>query len=153
MEQFAWAAGFFDGEGCVQLYKRIRHDDWVDWQLMVTAVNTDIRPLVRMKALFGGSIQPMQKAGNKHGYLPSWAWMPSHAKAAKSLEMMLPWLTVKREQAELALQSRKYIQPHKRQRSQENRDALDLIRVQLSTLKKQPVGLAGLSVPPTGREN
>ena len=104
-ESLAWAAGFFDGEGCVLLVTRTR-GRCTEVRLQITAVNTDIRPLHRFRELFGGSIQVVQHPGNKHGYKPSWAWVAAHRIAENALQAMLPWLLVKREQAIIALLAR-----------------------------------------------
>jgi len=104
-ESLAWTAGFFDGEGCIQLVTRTR-GRCTEVRLQITAANTDIRSLQRFKDLFGGSIQVMQRPGNPHGYKPSWFWVSAHRIAENALRAMLPWLLVKREQAIIALQAR-----------------------------------------------
>lgn len=145
----AWAAGFFDGEGCIQLTLRKR-GPYESWQLYVNAVNTDIRALHKMVQLFGGSIHTLHKADNAYGYLPSWQWAVSHKKAEAALRLMLPYLIVKAEQAGLALLSREYVKPKYERLKPEDRDALQDIRTRLQVLKKNPptpAEFAGLSIP------
>lgn len=143
----AWAAGFFDGEGCIQLVHRTR-GRYEDWHLMVHAVNTDIRPLHRFVQLFGGSVQVLHHAENSRGFLPSWQWVVSHKKASAALHTMLPFFIVKKEQAELALLSRHYVSLKRERLTPETRHALQDIRVRLQVMKKNPplpVETAGLS--------
>ncbi len=55
-EELAWAAGFFDGEGCILAYRRKKLDgsrrELADLRFAV--VQTDLRPLQRFHEAIGG---------------------------------------------------------------------------------------------------
>lgn len=96
-----YLAGFFDGEGTVH----IEHRKWLnrkmgkyyeDWQLNIGIGNNCRRPLDLFVRVFGGRINVPKTPSpgrccfvlNLHG-----------PRAAKALERMVPFLTVKRKQA------------------------------------------------------
>jgi hypothetical protein len=102
--QYAWAAGFFDGEGCVSLSHQGR---WTCARIIL--VQKDPRPLEHFKLAFDldEKISPQHR---RHGkkmctYL---RLVVSGRRAADVLTKMLPYLTLKRAVAEVAidLQSR-----------------------------------------------
>lgn len=90
----AWAAGFFDGEGSVSIrYKSPR----------VQAVQVRREPLDRLVDLFGGSIGVRERDDHE-------TWQDVHvwtvggaAGCVRFLTATLPWLTVKRATATVAL--------------------------------------------------
>lgn len=95
---YVYAAGFFDGEGYVGIVGKNSE------KLRMSVVGTDPRPLLRFRALFGGSISAvaMQKYGanNRNRF----TWEVSGRTAAGVLSGMLPHLLVKAEQAQVALE-------------------------------------------------
>ncbi|HKT90082.1 MAG TPA: LAGLIDADG family homing endonuclease [Candidatus Sulfotelmatobacter sp.] len=95
---YAWAAGFFDGEGCVSIYSQKRYTC-----ARVHIVQKDIRPLIRMSKMFGERerIGSVKRADRRHTY---YRLTFSGQRAADVLEKMLPYLSLKREVAMLALQ-------------------------------------------------
>jgi hypothetical protein len=88
----AYAAGVFDGEGCVQ-FTRCRTTVYP--RVLVT--NTNLELLHFFKDTFGGDIQPLSKrqANWKQGYY----WRLSWALAVDFLNQISPWLIVKRDHA------------------------------------------------------
>lgn len=109
-EQIAWAAGFFDGEGCIGIY---RINQGQNFRLHISAgqKNNDL-PLLRLQALFGGRISRASEQAHATAY-----WNITSKAAGEVLQKMLPYLTVKKEQAELgiAFQNRR-LAPGKRNR-------------------------------------
>ena len=91
-EWVIWAAGFFDGEGCVYIQHRKNTNVYF---LKVMAVQKAIEPLNILLALFGGSV-------NKRRTAPA-MWSTSTRMAERALQELLPFLLVKRKEAELAL--------------------------------------------------
>lgn len=87
----AWAAGFLDGEGCIRICRRQNGF----YNLQVSIAQVVKAPLDDLQMIFGGSIR--QQSG-------SWRWQIDSRQAAKLLEQVIPFLRVKREQAEIALQ-------------------------------------------------
>jgi hypothetical protein len=101
---YAWAAGFFDGEGCVSvvLYRE-------RFMMRLYVGNTDVRPLYIFKGLFGGSIGA--RGAKIPNAKPAYYWQATSQQALTALREMLPYLVVKRGQAELALQFGELIRP------------------------------------------
>jgi hypothetical protein len=102
-EQIAWAAGFFDGEGCItakSTYTSSRGRKRVlVGSLVVTVVQRVVDPLYIFREMFGGAVRlNKNRTGN-----PVWAIEYYGTDAMNILEALRPYLVVKREQAELAL--------------------------------------------------
>lgn len=102
----AWAAGFLDGEGSV----RIRRT-WSKstarrvYSVSLSAVQVEREPLERLVTLFKGTINPKQQVNiRRANSSPYWAWMITGQRAVESLKGMLPYLTVKRDRALLAIE-------------------------------------------------
>ena len=96
--ELAYLAGIIDGEGCFCLHRR-RGTLIGSTQLQIG--NTDLRLLQWVSQHFGGSVK-LEKRQNLH-HKPVWRWT-STAEALETLtRAVLPFLIVKREQAELLL--------------------------------------------------
>jgi hypothetical protein len=93
----AYLAGFFDGEGSISIIRRKPHGH----VLHVDVGQIDRRPLELLRSRFGGSIQLQRR--HSFGRRDLWYWKTGSQNAVPFLEAMLPYLIVKREQAELAL--------------------------------------------------
>jgi len=99
----AWAAGFFDGEGCATI-ARVKPggrnvNGCYAMRLQVSQVNPD--PLVRMRELFGGSIGA--KPPNNPRQSPGHVWWLCGPAAADALRCMLPFLRLKGRVAALCI--------------------------------------------------
>lgn len=101
-EKDAYLAGFFDGEGNISISPPRGS---IMYLLTIAAHQSDPLPLMLFKDRFGGKVGGpwARKQGNGK---PLWRWTCEADKAAKALTAMLPWLTVKRERALLALEFR-----------------------------------------------
>ena len=107
----AYLAGFFDGEGCVAAYVLKRPPTAKSravrgTRLYVTAANTDRRPLDRFAERFGGAVYVSDKGGTRtDGFnrRESFVWMLWGKAAQAALAEMLPFLVVKKAQAEEAM--------------------------------------------------
>jgi hypothetical protein len=71
--------------------------------LRIIASQVDIRPLLKLQQLFGGGIYP-RTGDNNPRHAQSYEWTTSSRRASAALGSMLPYLTVKREVAELAIE-------------------------------------------------
>lgn len=91
--QAAYFAGLFDGEGCVMIHVRDRVTS-----LTLTVTNSDLRPLTRLKLIYGGSIWPMPQV---EGRRPVWAWRISGRKSLAFVHDILPYTIIKSEQLQL----------------------------------------------------
>lgn len=102
-----YAAGFFDGEGCVQIGPG-GHSPFILW---VRITNTDLSVLKWFSERLGGSInvQTPPKNGRIKQAKPCWFWRLYSANAASFLETILPYMIVKLEQARLAVEFQKRV--------------------------------------------
>lgn len=99
---WARAAAFLDGEGSILISRRGKKGSHRGHFLRVTLTNTDPRLVIWFKNLFGGTVittgKP-QKANHRLAY----RWMVSCKTASEFIKGCLPYLILKRDQAEIAL--------------------------------------------------
>lgn len=88
-----WAAGFFDGEGCVSIVRQVKYGKLYHW-LDISVYQNHSASLELLRELFGGSVRPEQNA---------WKWRACGPTAGNALHEMTPYLRVKRAQAEVAV--------------------------------------------------
>ena len=101
-EQCAWAAGFMDGEGSIYIREpHGRKGHRSSYAIVVNISQDDIRPMLFIQNLWGGSVNPGPVRDNGKC---STRWTVTALSAARFLEDILPFLLVKREQASLALE-------------------------------------------------
>lgn len=99
--EFAWAAGFFDGEGWVKIQKR-GGDKYLGYYLRIGINHVKKDPLVKIQSIFGGNLRFDENVvGNRK---PRWVWILSTKTAANALKSMLPYMRNKNSVAELALE-------------------------------------------------
>ena len=90
-----YLAGFFDGEGWVTIAL-----SGGKYTLQIGAANIDTRPLLLMQERWGGSVLRQGKTKL------CWSWRACSDQAYDALREMLPYLIVKRGQAEIAMEYR-----------------------------------------------
>lgn len=99
----AYMAGIVDGEGCIGIHKSGKKPNGnPNYFLRVTIgiCNEYIPNLFRFN--FGGRLDFYP---SKHmNWSPQWRWTVSHEQAANCLRILLPYLRLKRQEAELGLQ-------------------------------------------------
>ena len=108
---YAYLAGFFDGEGSISIERAGMNSQ----SLRINAVNTDPRPIEMLQRVFAGNFRSTLFRGRtKDGreYRPTYHWRVSSTLAKDALEAMLPYLTVKRERAEIAIAFERLRQQH-----------------------------------------
>lgn len=93
----AYAAGFFDGEGHVEIRKHTQGVTALNFQ--ASASQNDRQPLDWLRTLFGGKIY--RPHGNKRSN--AYIWIVSGHSAYMFLDAILPYLMVKKEDAEEAI--------------------------------------------------
>jgi hypothetical protein len=94
----AWAAGFFDGEGHIQVNAHVNKTG--ELRLIVGQVVKE--PLDLLQKLYGGNIHYQVTKSDRWANI--WRWQLQSRKAVEALRRMLPYMTVKNEQAKLAIQ-------------------------------------------------
>lgn len=100
-----YAAGFIDGDGCISIYLRTKSSSLVPlFNVQLMANGVDERPLVRLQSLFGGVIHLKARNGPL-GRRPIYCWVIQGKEAVESISILLPFLVLKREQAELAIKA------------------------------------------------
>lgn len=105
---YAWAAGFFDGEGCVIIYNKYSGKTRSPvYGLRITVAQNMKQPLEKLLAMFGGfmSKQPWTKG--------CWFWHCSTNKAREALKKMLPYLQVKEEEARVGIEFQDHVNAYR----------------------------------------
>lgn len=101
----AWAAGIIDGEGSIFLIRSwpgVNRRTTLSFQLRVTVRMTHEQTVRRMHALLGGVFKPAAaRDPNKHK--ACFEWFAGDRQATAALKRVAPYLTTKREQADLVL--------------------------------------------------
>ncbi len=103
----AYAAGIVDGEGSIGL-ERCGGKKFNRYAIRVIVGNTSEWLCQLLASSFGGSLYLRVSKNPKHQ--DCWIWSISSRKAADFLMLIMPYLQIKRPQAELALsyQSRRH---------------------------------------------
>jgi hypothetical protein len=100
----AWAAGFFDGEGCVLVSER---KNQTVYQLFVSITQQNPTALHLLKQRFGGSVTPDRTATvgyeRKRGAVLCWRWKSTSGVAHEFLAAIEPFVVVKADQVRVAL--------------------------------------------------
>lgn len=95
----AYTAGLFDGEGCAYFAR-----NKIGYGLVVATVsNTNIDVLKFLQETFGGNIFIRRKYKNHPNWKNGGAWRTSNSSAVDFLRALLPWLIIKKRQAEAAV--------------------------------------------------
>ena len=102
----AYAAGLFDGEGCISICGPLQRGGA---NLRVVLGNTYKPILEQLKAQFGGSVGLGRRATVCR--LTLWQWTLSGDKAVRFLEIVFPYLVIKKEQAQIAFEFQKTKMP------------------------------------------
>ncbi len=95
----AWAAGFIDGEGCIQLSRAGRGMRAHVLRINVPQVHR--APLDRLAAMFGGGVHPKQTTNPRHRQ--QHVWEITSYRAAAALRRLRPYLLLKGREADLAV--------------------------------------------------
>lgn len=90
-----WLAGFFDGEGCVHMRMDTRKRAVYSLQVMLTQNDESI--LREVQREFGGTVY-------KHSGRRCWRWRITSAPSLVFLEAIQPYVRIKKEQVDLAIQ-------------------------------------------------
>jgi len=97
----AYIAGIIDGEGSISLHIRREHG-YKTCGLTICVANTNEWLINLLKIQFTGHIYFRESFIPKHK--DAWQWTITGKKAAEFIKLIIPYLQIKRHQAELALQ-------------------------------------------------
>jgi hypothetical protein len=96
----AWAAGFFDGEGCVFGYEGTQNG-YRRFTFGIQVAQTDRVPLDDLQRRWGGSVRPIKQ--QKPSHRPAWSWAIRGHDAGVFLRDVRPYLRVKGRAADAAI--------------------------------------------------
>ena len=106
--KMAYFAGFFDGEGCIQILPhscKPRKDgtklDNPSYMLTCSVGSTNEWILNSLQFAFGGKVYPNREAKNSRSKV--WAWTIWSRQALVFLKAISPYLTLKSGEAEVAI--------------------------------------------------
>lgn len=106
--KLAYCAGFFDGEGSISIHFSMRDmkngKAYPRWQEEVKVTQLDKTPLLVFKELFGGYIyKTLHYTINRIPY-HRYDWKLASNQAHEFLEIIAPYLILKKEEAEIAVE-------------------------------------------------
>ena len=138
--QIIWAAGFFDGEGCVCIVMSNGY-----WTPRLTVAQNDTRPLIVLRSLFGGRIYKPTKANN------AFQWVVTGEASARAAEAMAPFCVYKRDQLEEYINVWDSNPSANSGKCDDARDlAFAVASIKISDMKKQVVTAVALGAEPDG---
>ena len=99
-----YIAGFFDGEGCVNIYqmKKGVKKDRIGYELSASVHNTNVKIIDILKNQFGGYVN--KRVRNNNRWKTAYDWKLSSSKAYEFLKQIEPHLILKKEQARIAIE-------------------------------------------------
>lgn len=99
----AYVAGFFDGEGSLGITRTIAHGKYVGYHGVIQISQTNFEVLEFIKEEWGGTLDITKRKNEKSYWKKCWRLRMGGKKIYKFLKDILPYLIVKRPQAELYL--------------------------------------------------
>lgn len=104
--ELAWAAGFFDGEGCTYVTRQYDRPRSLRFCMSVTQVDREVLDRFQ-RALQLGSVRGPFKTdyASQRSIKPRWVWRATGNTARTAIDRLWPYLsTVKRDQALIAFE-------------------------------------------------
>ena len=100
----AYVAGLIDGEGCIHIEKSRAGTASPSYRARVTVGMTAPAKhlLDELSSQWGGSVRPLRAATTR--WAAAFQWYTWGVSAVQMLEYLLPYLRLKRDQAEVALE-------------------------------------------------
>lgn len=97
----AYIAGIIDGEGCISIERRRYAEGKYKKIVSLTVSNTEEWLCQWLKLSWGGRIRI--RIDKRENHLPLYNWVVYRAKAIEVLKVILPYLKIKKPQAEIAI--------------------------------------------------
>jgi hypothetical protein len=100
-----YAAGLIDGEGCISIKKvnNFNKKRNPEYSLQVSMNLLDAEPIDFMYGCFGGSIYHIKASEYDNQHKDNWRWEINRKSAQQFLKQILPFLRIKKSQAELGI--------------------------------------------------
>lgn len=105
--QLAYLAGFFDGEGSVYLYKRMKPEGWPNHDIRFQITNTNKDVIEWIHQTFGGQIYYRDRSSQNPNWKPNYWWHANRQIFDRVAPAIYPFIIVKKAQLELAFEFRK----------------------------------------------
>ena len=139
VSELAYTAGIVDGEGSIGIRKRRNNRGVVYHVVTLEVSNTDPALIVWLHKRYGGTVnQHRQQMANSKVLF---RWIVSAVKAGSILQVLLPYLVIKKAQAEVAILMRQAICPLGTNRiTQDMRDKREALYRRMRHLNKRGVG-------------
>lgn len=99
----AYIAGLFDGEGSINIFRKQNKSGSNSYYLEITITNTDFPVLNWLQSVLGGRVDKTSNV-KLQSSRPLRRWRASCKDAHRILLVLLPYLRVKKIQAELAIE-------------------------------------------------
>ena len=99
INKIIWAAGFFDGEGCI-LIRKVHPSNRYAVRITVSQVNPT--PIKVLHDLFGGHVS--YQVPKNQNWNAQWKWEQDSKACVATLEKLRSYLIVKQDVADLAIQ-------------------------------------------------
>ncbi len=97
----AYAAGIIDGEGCIGIWRKLQQQRYLSYDMRVSVAMIEEWLPNWLCFAFGGSVTFHKSKQKNHS--PQYQWRVASNKALDFLLLVLPYLTIKKPQAELAI--------------------------------------------------
>jgi hypothetical protein len=112
--EFSYVAGLIDADGCIQAPKgnSIKNRNTGKFRLEIHVIQRDINLIKYLYESFDGSFNII-KRNHKSGIKYYFRWMITGPKAGRVLKGILPYLHLKKKQAELGLELQSLIRTQK----------------------------------------
>lgn len=103
-----WSAGIFDGEGTVYIKKTRRGKS--EGHVLDMEVSMTHKPTIeRLYNTYGiGSFRPCRRKNPGEGHRQAWKWSITSRQAVEVLNLMLPYISTKKEEVLVALEFAKF---------------------------------------------
>lgn len=128
----AWAAGLFDGEGCIMISSNNHR-----WYRLTVKIGMCHKPaLEKLNRLWPGRFR--RKLPTHYSKKVAWYWILESKNAAQFLKVICPYSVVKRDEIELALQFHNRPRPAAcKKHTQDTLEFMEWCRVSMKELKNQ----------------
>jgi hypothetical protein len=110
---YAYMAGLFDGEGCIQLLKQTvrKNGQTTPLYLIISIRNTDSAVMRWVADVWGGRLDDVKAYSRNCSR--SWYWTQCSNEALATLQLIRPYLKIKAEECDVALKFQKHVVKYK----------------------------------------